>query len=547
MRSIKIYGIVLALFLSVSLNAQNTATNSASPKLVVGIVIDQMRYDYLTRFQSQYSDRGFMRLINQGFNCKNNNYNYVPTYTGPGHASIYTGTTPATHGIIANNWYDKFEKKTVYCAEDDDVTSVGTEDAAGKMSPHRMKTTTIGDQNRFFTQFKGKTIGISLKDRGAILPAGHTANAAYWFHGYDEGKWISSSYYMDKLPDWVAAFNASGQADSYLKPWDTYYGIETYTESGVDENDFEGGFKGKDKATFPYNLKKLRKENNGYDILKSTPYGNDLTADFAIAALDGENLGADAITDFLTVSFSSTDYVGHNFGVNSKEIEDTYIRLDLALARLLDALDAKVGEGNYVVFLTADHGAVDVPAYLKSMKAPGGYFDANGLKEKVGDFLKKEFKVEGLIANSSNYQIFFDYDKLEKEGIKPEKLESALAHLILQFPQVDQVFTRTQLQNTTFSEGMASIIQKGFNVKRSGDVILVLDPDVITYSEKGSTHGSGFSYDTHVPLLFYGKGIKKGSTFDLTHVDDIAVTIAALLGIEFPSGATGTVITKVLE
>ena len=260
----------------------------AHPALVVGVVVDQMRYDYITRFWDKFSEDGFKRLVSEGFNCRNNHYNYIPTYTGPGHASIYTGASPETHGIISNDWYNKFESKMVYCVEDHSVKSIGTTSKAGEMSPHRLLTASVSDENRLHTQMKGKTIGIALKDRGAILPAGHTANAAYWFHGKDEGQWISSSFYMQQLPQWVKQFNASGKAASYMKNWKTLYDINTYTESGSDLNTFEGGFSGKKDAGFPYDLAKLQKQNGGFDLLKATPFGNSLTADFAIAAIDGE-------------------------------------------------------------------------------------------------------------------------------------------------------------------------------------------------------------------------------------------------------------------
>ena len=320
--------LLLSLFLGLFLfncNAQNNITQTktktetvlnANPKLVVGIVVDQMRYDYLTRFYSKYGNGGFKRLINEGFNCKNNHYNYVPTYTGPGHASIFTGTSPKNHGIIANYWYDKFSKENVYCAGDSTVLAVGSDSKAERMSPHRMKTTTFADENRLFTQMRGKTIGISIKDRGAILPAGHSANAAYWFRGREEGHFITSTYYMNSLPKWVKDFNASKTAESYLKEWNTLYDIDTYTESGSDLNTFEGGFKGKDNATFPYDLAALKDKNKGFDIIKATPYGNSIVTDFAIEAITAEQLGKDNYTDVLTVSFSSPDYVGHNFGVN---------------------------------------------------------------------------------------------------------------------------------------------------------------------------------------------------------------------------------------
>ncbi|WP_452596463.1 alkaline phosphatase PafA, partial [Pontimicrobium sp. MEBiC01747] len=509
------------------------------PKLVVGIVVDQMRYDYLTRFYNKYGDNGFKRMMNAGFNCKNNHYNYVPTYTGPGHASIYTGTTPKYHGIIANNWYDKTIKKSVYCAGDKTVQSVGTQSTAGQMSPRRMKTTTFADENRLFTQLKGKTIGISIKDRGAILPAGHTANAAYWFNGKDEGNFISSTYYMNSLPTWVKNFNASGKASSYLKVWDTFYDINTYTESGSDLNTYEGGFKGKSTATFPYDLATLKDKNRGFDIIKATPYGNSIVADFAIAALDGEQLGKDNITDVLTVSFSSTDYVGHNFGVNSKELEDTYIRLDKDLERIFTALEAKVGKGEYTVFLTSDHGAVEVPAYLQSVNIPAGYFNSKGLKEKLDAFLFKQFGASNLIENISNDQIFLDKALIQLLDVNLNTVQNAIVNELITYKDIEKVYSAGTMQTVAFTTGIEKLLQNGYNQKRSGDVIIVKAPAVISYGKTGSTHGSALNYDTHVPLLFYGKGIKKGSTVTKTEITDIAPTLSALLGISFPNGAIG--------
>ena len=523
-----------------------TQTND-NPKLVVGIVVDQMRYDYLTRFYNKFSDGGFKRLINEGFNCKNNHYNYVPTYTGPGHTSIYTGTTPKYHGIIGNNWYDKVTKETVYCAGDTTVQSVGTLSKAGQMSPHRMVSTTFADENRLFTQLKGKTIGISVKDRGAILPAGHTANAAYWFNGRDEGSFISSTYYMNDLPEWVTDFNESNAAESYLKVWNTLYDIETYTESGADLNDYENGFRGKETATFPYDLNVLKTDNYGFDILKSTPYGNSIVADFALAAIDGEQLGQDNITDVLTVSFSSTDYVGHNFGVNSKEVEDTYIRLDKDLERLLNVLDEKIGKGNYTLFLTSDHGAVDVPAYLQSVKIPSGYFDSTTFRDSIETFLNKRFQTSDLIENISNNQIFLNRERIRLLGLNLVEIQEALVNELITFENIYKVYTATTMQTSSFTTGVEELLQNGYNQKRSGDVIMVYDPAVISYGKKGSTHGSALNYDTHVPLLFFGKGIKKGSTLTKTVITDIAPTMSALLGISFPNAATGKPLEFVID
>ncbi|MBL4887784.1 MAG: alkaline phosphatase family protein, partial [Flavobacteriaceae bacterium] len=510
-------------------------------KLVVGIVVDQMRYDYLTRFWDHYSDGGFKRMVNQGFNFKNNHYNYTPTYTGPGHASVYTGTSPGTHGIIGNSWYSKEAGKMVYCAEDASVLSLGTKTKAGQMSPHRMKTTTIADINRIHTQMQGKTIGISLKDRGAILPAGHTANAAYWFQGKEEGKWISSSYYMDALPEWVNAFNESDQAEGYFKTWDTYYDISKYTQSGADENSYEWGFSGKETPTFPYDLDALKAENGQFEIIKNSPYGNNLITDFAIAALEAEQLGDDDHTDFLTVSYSSTDMVGHNFGVNSKEVQDSYIRLDLDLQRLLEHIDAKVGKGNYTVFLTSDHGAVHVPNYLKDLKIPAGYFDSQKFETDLNALLMGKYHSKNLIANFSNFQIFFNHDEVDRLKINTDLMQEAVAKFALDYPQMDKVFTRKQMEDGNYTKDLANLVQNGFSQKRSGDVMLLLDTSVISYGPTGSTHGSANTYDTHVPLLFFGAGINQGSSSRYTKIIDIAPTISSLLGIVFTNGSTGDV------
>ncbi|RZN82623.1 MAG: alkaline phosphatase family protein [Winogradskyella sp.] len=552
----KITLIFSVCFALISCNAQKESTKSnyetsisqtKNPKLVVGIVVDQMRYDYLTRFYSKYGDGGFKRMIREGFNCKNNHFNYVPTYTGPGHASVFTGTTPKYHGVISNNWYDKVQKEVVYCAGDNSVKSVGTESAAGQMSPHRMLTTSFADENRLFTQMRGKTIGIAIKDRGAILPAGHTADGAYWFQGKDEGVWITSSFYRNDLPKWVNDFNSSDVAESYFKDWNTFYDINTYNESGSDDNKFERGFKGKEKATFPYDLAKLKDENGGFDLLKTTAYGNSLTTDFAIAAVKGEDLGEDTVTDVLTLSYSSTDYVGHNFGVNSKEVEDTYIRLDKDLERFFQFLDTKVGAGEYTVFLTADHGAVNVPAYLQSVNIPAGYLDYNSRKKKFVAFLEEKYGTKEVVENVSNNQIFFNKTKIKELNLNLHEVEQDLVDEQISYDNIAKVYTATTMNSTNFTTGIEALLQNGFNQKRSGDVIVLDDIAHIAYSRTGSTHGSGLNYDTHVPLLFFGKGIKQGETLQKTVIPDIAPTISALLGISFPNGATGMPLGFVLD
>ncbi len=552
-KSLLLVVLFLIAFGAVSSYGQKKSKNDnvdelrTSPKLVVGIVVDQMRYDYLTRFWNHFDEGGFKRLVNDGFNCKNNHFNYAPTSTGPGHTSVYTGSAPATHGVIGNNWYDKVADEEVYCASDDSYASVGTTSDAGKMSPHRMNVTTITDELRLHTQMRGKTIAVAFKDRGAVLPGGHTANAAYWFHGSDEGNWITSTYYMNELPKWVNSFNSSDIVEQYKKPWTTAKPINTYVESGRDNNTYEGLLDGEATPMFPHDLPKLWEGNGKYNILKVTPYGNSITTDFAIAAIEGEDLGKDQNTDFLAVSFSSTDYVGHFYGVNSKEIQDTYIRLDADLQRLFKTLDKKVGEGEYTVFLTADHGAVNVPAYLKDQKIPAGYIEFDDMKSEFEEFLKYKFGTTDIVKNFSNYQYFLDHKVIKNLDIEVADAQQIIAKELLNYEGVDQVYTGQQMWQNNYTSGIPYILQNGYNQKRSGDVLLVLKPGVISYSRTGSTHGSPQIYDTHVPLLFYGKGVKKGSTNQRTEIPDIAPTLASMLGIAFPNGTTGKPIIEVLE
>ena len=526
---------------------QTPIETSTTPKLVVGIIVDQMRYDYLTRFWNHYGEGGFKRLALQGFNAKNHHFNYSPTSTGPGHTSVYTGATPSSHGIIGNNWYDKEIDASVYCASDDSYNSIGTSSDAGKMSPHRMITTTITDQLRLHTQMRGKTIAVALKDRGAVLPGGHTANAAYWFEGGDVGKWITSSYYMNALPKWVADFNTSGKVQSYKKAWTTLKDISSYVESGVDNNAYESVFEDEAAPVFPHSTPNLLNKTKDFEIIKYTPWGNSLTTDFALEALEKENLGKDAITDFLAVSYSSTDYIGHKYGVNSKEVQDAYLRLDLDLERMLNALDAKVGVGAYTVFLTADHGAINVPSYLKDQRIPAGYIDFKETRTKFNEFLTYTYGTTDLVKDISNNQVFLDQKVISNLDMDLDDVQEEIAFELLGYDNVNKVYTGYQMWQNEYTRGIPYILQNGWHQKRSGDILLVPDYAHISYPKTGSTHGSPMIYDTHVPLLFYGNGIKKGSTVNRTEIPDIAPTIASMLGIAFPNGTTGKPIFEVLD
>lgn len=518
------------------------------PKLVVGIVVDQMRYDYLNRYWDRYGEGGFKRLISGGFNCKNHTYNYIPTVTAAGHASVYTGTTPKYHGITGNDFYDAQLKQRVYCCTDQSQNTLGSNSGAGQMSPHRMLSTTITDQLRISSNFRSKVVGVAIKDRGAILPAGHAGNAAYWFDGGKYGNWISSTYYMEDLPQWVKDFNTEKSIDRYFEnDWNTLYPIDTYVASARDDNAFEGKYRGERAPVFPHEINKLRVMNDNYSILKSTPMGNSMTLDFALAAIENEEMGQDDITDFLAVSFSSTDYIGHQFGVQSVEVEDTYLRLDQDMERMLNYLDEHIGEGQYTVFLSADHGATIPPSYLKANKIKAGYVNTKELNGNIKDFIKRNYKSDKLISSISNRQIFFDHDELARLKLDADEVAERTAAFVLRQKDVYKVYTAAQIMNNASTIGEFNLIDNGYNQKRSGDVMYRFEPNVINYSRTGSTHGSGYYDDLHVPFLLYGSGVKQGHTFEPTVISDIAATVAAILDITPPNTCKGQPVTAALQ
>jgi len=529
-------------------NCKFSETPVKKSKLVIGIVIDQMRYDYLTRFADRYGKDGFNRILKNGFSLENAHYNFIPTYTAVGHAAIYAGTSPSNHGIISNNWYDKVLKKSIYCVDDANYKTIGNNGTVGQKSPLRLYTTTIADQLQLAQNMQGKTIGIAIKDRAAILPVGHSANAAYWYDAGNKNQWITSSFYMGELPDWVKAFNSNNKADEYLnETWETLYDINTYSQSRADNNIYENNLNGQEKPVFPKVLKKLRELNDNFSLIKTIPAGNTYTVDFAKAAIKGEQLGKSEFTDFLAVSFSSTDYVGHRYGVAAVETEDTYLRLDKDLAHFFNFLDTEVGKENYTLFLTADHAAVHVPSYLQSLKIPAHYLSTKKLKKFLSDITQKYFNSKELIENISNYQIFLDQEKIEALGFNKNAVAQRLADEVLNFDKIYKAVTARTLQTTNFTEGIMHALQQGYNPKFSGDVLMIPYPATLNYSRKGTSHGSGYSYDTHVPLIFYGNGIKKGVSKKTYKIIDIAPTISNLLKIESPNGTSGNIIEEVLK
>jgi predicted AlkP superfamily pyrophosphatase or phosphodiesterase len=502
-----------------------------------------MRWDYLYRFKDLYSANGFKRMLAQGFSCENTLIPYMPTYTAPGHTCIYTGSVPAVHGIVGNNWFDKTTGKIVYCTDDSTVQTVGSNSVAGKMSPVNMWATTITDELRLSNNFKSKVIGISLKDRGAILPAGHSANAAYW---YDAGKWITSTYYMNELPQWVNNENAKDLPGAYMsKDWNTLLPIEKYDLSSADDKPYETPIRGEKTVTFPHKTSQLSATDK-YEAFKTTPYGATYTFDFAKAAIANEKMGTGAVTDFLAVSISSTDYIGHSFGPNSIEAEDAYLRLDKDIADFLQYLDATFGKGNYLTFLTADHGVAHVPGFLAEHKIPGGTISDLDLMTELNKAVEEKFGLKKAVLSIQNYQVYLNTDEMEKQQKDVKAITKTVISALKKKPNIVNAAETEDISSAGLPEPQKKMFGNGYNPKRSGDIMFTFKPGYFEGGSKGTTHGLWNPYDAHIPLLFFGWNIKYGKTNRETYMTDISATIAAMLQIQMPSGCVGKVITEVI-
>ncbi len=539
----------LFLFVCITAHAQNRQSNAAPgagnlarPKLVVGLMVDQMRWDFLYRYYERYGDGGFKRLLREGFTCENAMIPYAQTVTAAGHASVYTGSVPAVNGIMGNEWYDRSKNKSVYCVEDDGVTTIGGSEQAEPMSPRNLWTTTIGDELRLATNFRSKVVGIAIKDRGAILPAGHTGDA-YWYDS-KSGNFVTSTHYYPELPQWVINFNKKKYPDSlYARDWNTLYPIETYVQSDKDNVAYEGRFFHEKSPVFPHELKSQMGVN--YGTISSTPFGNTLTLAFAREAMKAENLGKDPVTDMLAVSLSSPDYAGHQFGPNSIEIEDMYLRLDRELEAFFDHLDREVGKGQWLFFITADHGVAHTPGFLAKNKIKVSTLSTS--VSALNKSIEEKFKVSNAIKNSSNYQLFFNYEKLDSAGVKLDEVLRYAINELEKDTAVWMAFETKKLQNTNMPAEIKNRFTNGMNPKFSGDIGLILKSGYFFGARTGTTHGAWYPYDAHIPMVFMGWGIKHGSTARATYMTDFAPTIAALLHIQMPSGSIGQPVTEITD
>ena len=535
----------------------------ARPRLVLLIVVDQFRYDYLERYGDLFVANGFRRLMRDGASWTQLNYDHVPTYTAPGHATLMTGAYPAESGIIGNEWLDRPSGKRITSVFDDSVKLLGGGPNDAASSPSRLMASTVGDELRLATNDRAKVIGISVKDRSAILPAGRHANAAYWF-STTTGNMVSSTYYFNELPAWVNTFNATRWADKHFgAKWERLLPEREYLKRvGPDSPPWETVTSAGDTNAFPHTITGGAKGPGTifYWALDYSPYTNEMLELFAQQAIVNEKLGQDDDTDVLTVSFSANDYVGHRYGPYSQEAMDAVLRVDRDVAKLLDFVDARVGLSNTLIAFTADHGVSPIPEHAAAIGLGGGRVPAADLFSTIGKALATRYKTPGdyLLrfkeANTTrewliNSNLYFDYDALRHDNVNVEEFSNVVCAAALTVPGIARCFTRSQLMRgaTSFTDPIERRALHGFYPSRSGDAVLVMEPYKYLAETLTATHGSAYSYDTHVPTIIMGAGVNPGRYLEPASPTDIAPTLSALLRITPPSNSVGRVLMEAIR
>jgi predicted AlkP superfamily pyrophosphatase or phosphodiesterase len=506
------------------------------PKLVIVIVIDQFRNDYLDRFRRYFADRGFNLLL-AGARFTNCRFDYAVTVTGPGHATLLTGAYPSRHGIIGNDWFDRSLGRPVGCVEDSNTKIVGTDKGPADQrgaSPHYLMIKTLGDVMRRASGSQSKVIAVSLKDRGAVLSGGQTANAAYWYQA-SSGKFVSSTYYMQALPTWVADFNAQAPAKAYCgRAW------QALPETP--------GAKGKVFSQFTPSSGEPCPCRRFLEWIHSTPFMNELELRFALAAIRNEHLGQGAATDLLTISLSVNDYIGHEFGPDSLQVADLTLQTDRDLAKFFAEVERTVGLASVWIALSADHGVAPTPQFIREHHLGLGRFSSKPLRESINAALAEQFSGERLVQAMGLPWVYLDQAVLKTRQISAERAQMIVAQAALRVPGVKAAFTRAQLANgKSAGDPLFQKALNSFETGRSGDVFIVLDPFAVpSERDTSTTHGSPWDYDAQVPLLLWGAVFKPGIYQDPVQATDLAPTLAVALGLVPPSGAQGRPLSQAL-
>ncbi len=521
------------------------------PRLVIGIVVEQLKYDQLEKYRDKLSDNGIKKLINEGTYFKNASFDYMLTQSAPGHATIATGTEPSYHGITSDNWFVPLRNELIYCTHDIDVNPVGGSFESGLNSPVNLQASTFPDELELATNQKAKVYGVGLKDNSAILSTGHSANGVFWFDN-TTGTWMTSTYYANSLPGWVMDFNAMKYADSYLNGvWNTLRPAAEYSDCLPDSNKFETGFNSQNH--FPYDLKKLRSRvnlgpRNDYALLRETPFGNSLTTSFAIKLIEKEQLGKDDITDFLSICYSATDNIGHRFGPSSVEMEDAILRLDDDIRTLLTYVSDSIGKKNVLIYFASAHGISEIPAVLEHNRIPAGYFKQNQALQLLRTYLNAVYGEGEWVKGYSERQVYLNRTLIEDARIPIEDVQKKVARFLVQFSGVAAAYPYSAFEANDFGNGNLKRIINNFNSQRSGDVIVTLNPGWIEKDGDFVTnHNSPYEYDAHVPLIWYGFTVNRSTITRSVNMTDIAATLSVLCKIPYPNACTGEPLTELFR
>jgi predicted AlkP superfamily pyrophosphatase or phosphodiesterase len=517
------------------------------PKLIVGITIEEMRYEMLLRYWDAFTDDGFKQLIDEGALCTQAHHNYLITQNASGHASIVTGTYPSYHGIISDHWYDKLGEKSVGAADEKKYNLVNGRITLGNFTPKNLLASTIGDELKLATNDSSKVISIAANPVSAVISGGRLADYAFWFND-ENGQWITGNYYNDSLPEWIHQFHEKDFRNVYMKQtWSTLHTLEkNYQSSLPDDNPFEIGIR-LYRYTFPYDLNYLKNRSGNYKYLKYTPFGNNYTKDFAISAIIGENLGNDDFTDFLSLSFSASSYAGDLFGPRSVEIEDIFLRLDRDIKHFIDFLDNYIGLENVLIYVTSDRGVADVPEYLKYKKQNGGVFDPQKALSLLNSYLSILYGDGDWVKYYQSGQLYLSQQMIDQSGASLNEIQEQAASFLVQYSGVaDAVPTMSMVKNQ-FTLGGKGKMQNSFHQKRSGDVMVNLEPGWIEKDGKATGSGSGYNYDTHVPLIWYGWKVKNTRIDESMDINDIAPTLAWILQITSPNASVGKPIYQIID
>lgn len=533
--------LLLCSFLSLS--GQGAYLPPDKPSLIIGIVVEQLRFDQIERFRDRLSENGIKRMINEGTFFRNASFDYMLTQSAPGFSTISTGTEPSYHGITSDNWYLPLKNEFIYCTKDVSVNPVGGSYESGLHSPVNLNASTFADELKIATGKRSKVFAVGIKEHSAIFSAGHAADGAFWYDN-TTGTWMSSTYFMDNLPAWVNDFNAMKYSETYLNTtWNLLRQAADYSVCLPDSNKFEIGFNGLNH--FPYDVNKMskpagRNSTRNFAFLRETPFSDAFTTDFAVRLIEKEDMGKDEIPDFLAICFSSTDYIGHRFGPSSVETGDAILRLDKDIETLLNYLNNNLGKRNVLIYFTSSHGISEIPSIMENTRIPAGYFKQNQALQLLRSYLNAVYGEGDWVKGFSDRQIFLNRTLIEDARIPIEEIQKKTARFLTQFTGVASAYPYYAFEANDFGNGHLNRIVNNFSPQRSGDVIITLNPGwVEKEGDQMTNHNSPYEYDSHVPLIWYGWTVNRSTVMRKVNMTDIAATLSSLCRIPYPNACTG--------